>query len=108
MDAFKEAFMMMGDMDEFVPTYEEVAAFFESVEITTFTDDVYNYLLNDFAPYDDRTTVDTLMQMLQVPSSDAEDLLMAMEEWMFEMMMGDMDDMHYMPTYDEVRTFLEG
>jgi hypothetical protein len=29
MNAFKEQFMMGGDMDEFMPTYEEVAAFFD-------------------------------------------------------------------------------
>jgi hypothetical protein len=46
------------------------------------------------------------MQMLQVPSSDAEDLLMAMEEWMFEMIGENMDDM-WMPTYDEVDAFLQ-
>jgi len=47
-----------------MPTYEEVNEVFESLGIMTFNDDVYNFLMWEFAPEDDPSTIEELMYLL--------------------------------------------
>lgn len=49
------------DMDDmhWVPTYDEVDTFLRDNQITTLTQDIYDYIIGgDFTPEDDPTTFD--------------------------------------------------
>jgi hypothetical protein len=61
------------DMEDYMPTYDELLAFFEGLNMSlNFDDNVYNYFIEEFAPEDDPTTIDALMNWLGAPSGETD------------------------------------
>jgi len=107
MDALMEFYMsFMGWDDEYwdemeemdPPTYDDVSAFFGDLnnELNVqlnFDDNVYNYLMNDFMPEDDPTTIDGLMNMLGATTDMQDQIMDALKDWYMEFYgFGDEDD----------------
>lgn len=91
MDALRELMMGSHDMDDYFPSYEELEEFFAGLNMNlNFDDNVYNYLMNDFAPEDDSTTIDALMNMLGATSDDSQTIMDSLMEFYMEQMGGDM------------------
>jgi hypothetical protein len=78
-----------------------------------FGDDVYNYIIEEFAPEDDPATIDALMNWLNAPSGETDYIMSELENFYNDHFIGDdyyydwdMED--YMPTYDEIADFFQG
>jgi hypothetical protein len=60
-------------MDMEPPTFDEMANFFADLEMNlNFGQEAYDYLLNDFAPEDDESTIGGLMNWLGATSDQAQ------------------------------------
>jgi hypothetical protein len=103
MDIFYMSYM--GDFEDYMPTYDEFADFFQGLNMgLNFDDNVYNYILEEFDPEYDPTTIDALMNWLNAPSGETDYIMGELDIFYMEFM----GDMHgdYMPTYEEVEGFV--
>jgi hypothetical protein len=106
MDALMEQFMGDDDMDGWEdmepPTFDEMATFFQDLNLNlNFGQEAYDYLLNEFAPEDDPTTIGALMNWLGA-TSDQEQMILGELKKFYDNYYGmDMEP----PTFDEMATF---